>query len=143
MYEVISFKNSNELQARSFIKISNVKSMRPGIFKNKIYYHLIFETIFDRLKSMPGNWSDTQPANSDTQTLIDQAKSEVEKKENYPLPPYKAISFKSQVVAGMNFIVKVHVNTDKCIVHTSENISSSSWKRYTGTGKQTERTNCR
>lgn len=89
--------------------------MRPDNFKNKIYYHLIFETIFDRLKSMPGSWSDTQPANSDTQTLIDQVKSEVAKKENYPLAPYKAISFKSQVVAGMNFIVKVQVNTDKYI----------------------------
>lgn len=84
MYEVISFKNSNELQARNVIKISKVKSIRPDNFKNKIYYHLIFETIFDRLKSMPGSWSDTQPANSDTQTLIDQVKSEVAKKENYP-----------------------------------------------------------
>lgn len=64
---------------------------------------------------VPGGWTDTQQADADTQALINQVKGAVSRQENYPLEPYTAISFKSQVVAGVNFIVKVRVNTDDYI----------------------------
>lgn len=63
-------------------------------------------------KITAGGWSGAQPANDETQALIDQVKEAVQVQENFPLAPYRAISFKSQIVAGTNYIVKVNVNTD-------------------------------
>lgn len=59
-----------------------------------------------------GGWTGPQPANEEIQALIDQVKEAVQVQENFPLPPYRAISFISQIVAGTNYIVKVKVNTD-------------------------------
>lgn len=63
----------------------------------------------------PGGWTEEQAADGATQTLIDQVKIDVAKRVDYPLALYKAISFKSQVVNGVNFNVKVQVDTNKYI----------------------------
>lgn len=59
-----------------------------------------------------GGWTVPQAANDEIQALIEQVKEAVQEQENFPLAPYRAISFKSQLVAGTNYIVKVKVNTD-------------------------------
>ncbi|XP_053421750.1 cystatin-B [Nycticebus coucang] len=59
--------------------------------------------------------SATQPATANTQDIADQVKSQLEEKENKKFPVFKAVSFKSQVVAGTNFFIKVHVGDEKFI----------------------------
>ncbi|XP_023373871.1 cystatin-B isoform X2 [Otolemur garnettii] len=44
-----------------------------------------------------------------------QVKSQLEEKENKKFPVFKAVSFKSQVVAGTNFFIKVHVGDEKFV----------------------------
>ncbi|ELV10333.1 cystatin-B [Tupaia chinensis] len=62
-----------------------------------------------------GGTSDTKPATAETQDLVDQVKHELEEKENKKFPVFKATSFKSQVVAGTNYFVKVHVGGEEFI----------------------------
>lgn len=62
-----------------------------------------------------GGWTDAQAANAEIQELINQVNEAVQEQENFPLAPYDAISFISQIVAGTNYIVKVQVNTDEFI----------------------------
>uniref|UniRef100_A0A8C9LHD1 Cystatin-B n=1 Tax=Piliocolobus tephrosceles TaxID=591936 RepID=A0A8C9LHD1_9PRIM len=46
--------------------------------------------------------SAVQPATAETQDIADQVRSQLEEKENKKFPVFKAVSFKSQVVAGTN-----------------------------------------
>ncbi|XP_040842614.1 cystatin-B [Ochotona curzoniae] len=65
---------------------------------------------------MCGGPSATQPATAETQHIADQVKSQLEEKENRKYNEFKAVSFKSQVVAGTNYFIKVHVG-DGSFVH--------------------------
>ncbi|PNI55803.1 CSTB isoform 3 [Pan troglodytes] len=56
---------------------------------------------------MCGAPSATQPATAETQHIADQVRSQLEEKENKKFPVFKAVSFKSQVVAGTNYFIKV------------------------------------
>uniref|UniRef100_A0A8C9PJS2 Cystatin-B n=1 Tax=Spermophilus dauricus TaxID=99837 RepID=A0A8C9PJS2_SPEDA len=47
-------------------------------------------------------------SHSKTQDITNQVKSQLEEKENQKFPVFKAVSFKSQVVAGTNFFIKVN-----------------------------------
>lgn len=49
-----------------------------------------------------GGWTDAQAANAEIQELINQVNEAVQEQENFPLAPYDAISFISQIVAGTN-----------------------------------------
>ncbi|XP_062964773.1 cystatin-B [Cynocephalus volans] len=61
---------------------------------------------------MCGAASATQPATAETQDIADQVRAQLEEKEKKKFPVFKAVSFKSQVVAGMNYFIKVHVGDD-------------------------------
>ncbi|XP_008055050.1 cystatin-B [Carlito syrichta] len=61
---------------------------------------------------MCGAPTSTQPATDEIQHIADQVKSQLEKKENKTFPVFKAMSFKSQLVAGTNYFIKVHVGGD-------------------------------
>ncbi|XP_008587686.1 PREDICTED: cystatin-B [Galeopterus variegatus] len=61
---------------------------------------------------MCGAASATQPATAETQDIADQVRAQLEEKEKKKFPIFKAVSFKSQVVAGMNYFIKVHVGDD-------------------------------
>ncbi|KAK7898300.1 hypothetical protein WMY93_019153 [Mugilogobius chulae] len=55
----------------------------------------------------------TRPANEDVQDICNFVKSDVEKRMGKTYDTYQAISYKTQTVAGCNYIVKVHVGGDQ------------------------------
>ncbi|XP_075398351.1 cystatin-B-like [Tenrec ecaudatus] len=61
---------------------------------------------------MCGGTSATKPATAEIQEIADKVRCEVEAKENKRFPEFKAVEYKSQVVAGMNFFIKVHTGDD-------------------------------
>ncbi|XP_061278900.1 cystatin-B [Bos javanicus] len=63
-------------------------------------------------KMMCGGTSTTQPATAETQAIADKVKSQLEEKENKKFPVFKALEFKSQLVAGKNYFIKVQVDED-------------------------------
>ncbi|KAL9641443.1 hypothetical protein ABK040_013369 [Willaertia magna] len=64
---------------------------------------------------MAGGLHNAQPADQEVQNVVDAVKGEVESKLNKKLNKFQAISYRSQVVAGMNYFVKVEIDDD--IVH--------------------------
>ncbi|CAI9175979.1 unnamed protein product [Rangifer tarandus platyrhynchus] len=59
-----------------------------------------------------GGFSETQPATAKTQAIADQVKSQLEEKVDKKFPMFKAVEFRSQVVAGVNYLIKVQVDED-------------------------------
>ncbi|XP_055975215.1 cystatin-B [Sorex fumeus] len=55
----------------------------------------------------------TQPATPDTQAIADQVRAQLEEKENRKFNTFKAVEYKSQVVAGRNYFIKVQVDEDE------------------------------
>nr|ABN71232.1 cystatin B protein [Sus scrofa] len=64
---------------------------------------------------MCGAPSATQPATAEIQAIADKVKSQLEEKENKTFPVFKAVEFKSQVVAGRNLFIKVQVDDDNFV----------------------------
>uniref|UniRef100_A0A8C3JKN1 Cystatin domain-containing protein n=1 Tax=Calidris pygmaea TaxID=425635 RepID=A0A8C3JKN1_9CHAR len=65
---------------------------------------------------MTGGLSDTQPATPEIQRIADEVKPQFESKENRTCEIFKAIKYRSQVVAGVNYFIKVQVS-DTDYVH--------------------------
>ncbi|KAM5275553.1 cystatin-B [Hipposideros larvatus] len=61
---------------------------------------------------MCGGCSAAQPATDEIQSIADEVKSQLENKANKKYPLFKAVEFKSQVVAGTNYFIKVQVDND-------------------------------
>ncbi|EPY83890.1 cystatin-B-like [Camelus bactrianus] len=64
---------------------------------------------------MCGASSATQPATAEIQAIADQVKAQLEEKENKKFSLFKAVEFKSQVVAGRNFFIKVQVDDEEFV----------------------------
>ncbi|XP_066091441.1 cystatin-B [Saccopteryx bilineata] len=64
---------------------------------------------------MCGGCTATQPATADVQAIADQVKPQLEAKENKNYTMFKAVEFKSQIVAGTNYFIKVQVADDDFI----------------------------
>ncbi|XP_075399458.1 cystatin-B-like [Tenrec ecaudatus] len=62
-----------------------------------------------------GGLSATKPATAEIQEIADKVRCEVEEKEHKKFPEFKAVEYKSQVVAGTNFFIKVHVGNDNFV----------------------------
>ncbi|XP_070453582.1 cystatin-B [Equus przewalskii] len=85
---------------------------------------------------MCGAPSVTQPATAETQAIADQVKSQLEEKENKKFPIFKAVEFRSQVVAGTNHFIKVQVGDDdfvhirvfKSLPHENKPLALSSYQ---------------
>ncbi|CAH3152445.1 unnamed protein product [Porites evermanni] len=58
---------------------------------------------------VPGELSPLKPADVEVQKICDQVKLQAEKMAGQEFPEFKAISYKTQVVAGINYFIKVHV----------------------------------
>ncbi|NXO59707.1 CYTA protein, partial [Aramus guarauna] len=59
---------------------------------------------------MPGGLSETKPATPEVQHIVNEVKSQFESKENRTYGIFEAIAYKTQVVAGINYFVKVQVS---------------------------------
>lgn len=70
---------------------------------------------------VPGGVSDPKPASSEIQTLIESVKPSLEgsisAEKRGRLHPFKAVSYKTQVVAGLNYFVKVAIDDGKEYLH--------------------------
>ncbi|XP_060610746.2 cystatin-B-like [Anolis sagrei] len=62
-----------------------------------------------------GGASETKPATEETQQIIQHVKAQLEEKEGKTFDVFTAVGFKTQVVAGVNYFVKVHVGDDEYI----------------------------
>ncbi|XP_074013795.1 cystatin-A-like [Numenius arquata] len=58
---------------------------------------------------MPGGLSDTQPATPEVQQIANEVKPQLESRENRTYGIFNAIVYRSQVVAGINYFIKVQV----------------------------------
>ncbi|KAG0720386.1 Cystatin-A [Chionoecetes opilio] len=62
--------------------------------------------------SMPGGTSGEKPANPEVQGIIDSIKPELEKQLEHTLPQLTLLSYKTQVVAGINYFAKMNAGCD-------------------------------
>ncbi|XP_065680692.1 cystatin-A-like [Hydra vulgaris] len=62
--------------------------------------------------SMPGGTTAMKDATDEVQHIIEKVKDQVLGKVNDALENYKAISFKTQVVAGVNYFIKVDIGNE-------------------------------
>ncbi|XP_033001618.1 cystatin-B-like [Lacerta agilis] len=60
-----------------------------------------------------GGLSPAQPATPEIQAIADQVKYQLEAKLNQAFNLFKAIEFRTQVVAGTNYFIKVQYAEDK------------------------------
>ncbi|XP_039713748.1 cystatin-B-like [Pteropus medius] len=65
---------------------------------------------------MLGGTSATQPATPEIQAIADQVKCQLEQKTKKKYPIFKAVEFKSQMVGGTNYFIKVQVG-DNDFIH--------------------------
>ncbi|KAM9203294.1 cystatin-A-like [Mergus octosetaceus] len=58
----------------------------------------------------PGGLSETQPATPEIQHIADQVKAEFERRQNRTFDIFQAIVYRTQVVAGINYFIKVQIS---------------------------------
>ncbi|XP_070263209.1 cystatin-B-like [Myotis yumanensis] len=56
--------------------------------------------------------SEVEPATAEIQAIADKVKSQLEEKENKKYPTFKATEYRSQLVQGTNYFIKVQVADD-------------------------------
>ncbi|XP_036307115.1 cystatin-B-like [Pipistrellus kuhlii] len=59
-----------------------------------------------------GGTSAAKPATAEIQAIADKVKPQLEEKANKKYPTFKATEYKSQLVAGTNYFIKVQVEDD-------------------------------
>ncbi|XP_039600054.1 cystatin-B-like [Polypterus senegalus] len=62
-----------------------------------------------------GGTSDAKPADAEVQKICDEVKPQVESQTNRTYGTFKAVQYKSQMVAGTNYFIKVHVGGEEYI----------------------------
>ncbi|NXQ98367.1 CYTA protein, partial [Sagittarius serpentarius] len=64
---------------------------------------------------MPGGLSETKPATPEVQHIVNEVKPQFESRENKTYDIFKAILYRAQVVAGINYFIKVQVCDDEYV----------------------------
>ncbi|KAG7262261.1 hypothetical protein CRUP_000082 [Coryphaenoides rupestris] len=64
------------------------------------------------MATMSGGLSEVRAANEEVQAICDQVKASAEGKTNKTYEVFVAKSFKTQVVAGTNYFIKVHLGRE-------------------------------
>ncbi|XP_074857285.1 cystatin-B-like [Carettochelys insculpta] len=85
---------------------------------------------------MCGGLTGVQPATPETQQIVDEVKQHVEEKEGKTFDVFMAVEYKTQLVAGMNYFIKVHVGNDeffhlrvfKSLPHENKPLSLTSYQ---------------
>ncbi|KAL6029939.1 hypothetical protein STEG23_028867 [Scotinomys teguina] len=67
-------------------------------------------------KMIPGGLSDAKPATPEIQKITDQVRAQLEEKTNEKYEKFEAVQYKTQVVAGIHYFIKVNVGND-CYIH--------------------------
>ncbi|XP_008101925.1 cystatin-A [Anolis carolinensis] len=82
-----------------------------------------------------GGLSEVKPATPEIQEMVDQTKGEIEKKENKTYSIFKAIEYRTQLVSGTNYFIKVdggkeylHVRIYKPLPQSGEKPSLTSYQ---------------
>ncbi|XP_053645676.1 cystatin-B isoform X2 [Cherax quadricarinatus] len=65
---------------------------------------------------MPGGTSEVKPPNEEVQQLLLSVKDQVEEKLGRSVSQFKLLSYKTQVVAGMNYFAKIDIGEED-VVH--------------------------
>ncbi|XP_059543662.1 cystatin-A [Myotis daubentonii] len=64
---------------------------------------------------MPGGLTEAKPATPEVQEIADEVKPQLEAQTNETYEEFQAIEYKTQVVAGINYYIKVRVGHDSYI----------------------------
>ncbi|XP_036907439.1 cystatin-A [Sturnira hondurensis] len=64
---------------------------------------------------MPGGLTEAKPATPEIQKIADEVKPQLEEKTNETYEEFEAIEYKTQVVAGINYYIKVRVGHNSYI----------------------------
>ncbi|CAM2097295.1 cystatin-B-like isoform X2 [Lepidochelys kempii] len=83
-----------------------------------------------------GGLTGVRPATPETQQILDEVKLQVEEKEGKKFEVFTAVEFKTQLVAGINYFIKVHVGNEeflhlrvfKSLPHENKPLSLSSYQ---------------
>ncbi|XP_038242651.1 cystatin-B-like isoform X2 [Dermochelys coriacea] len=83
-----------------------------------------------------GGLAGAQPATAETQQMVDEVKLQVEEKEGKKFEVFTAVEFKTQLVAGINYFIKVHVGNEeflhlrvfKSLPHENKSLSLCSYQ---------------
>uniref|UniRef100_A0A3Q3AA75 Cystatin-B n=1 Tax=Kryptolebias marmoratus TaxID=37003 RepID=A0A3Q3AA75_KRYMA len=78
-----------------------------------------------------GGWSETNPATEEIQKICDQVKVQVEERTGNTFKEFKVIVYRSQVVKGMNYLMKVRVGENQYF-HIQVYVSLSKNVQLTG-----------
>ncbi|XP_026531242.1 cystatin-A [Notechis scutatus] len=60
-----------------------------------------------------GGLSEPKAATAETQQITQEIKSQLEEKESRKFGTFDAVSYKTQVVAGINYFIKIHVGNEE------------------------------
>uniref|UniRef100_A0A8C8YVM4 Cystatin A n=1 Tax=Prolemur simus TaxID=1328070 RepID=A0A8C8YVM4_PROSS len=64
---------------------------------------------------IPGGLTEAKPATPEIQEIADKVKSQLEEKTNETYEEFEAEEYKTQVVAGINYYIKVRVGENRYI----------------------------
>ncbi|XP_038202353.1 cystatin-A [Arvicola amphibius] len=64
---------------------------------------------------IPGGLTEARPATPEIQEIADKIRGKLEEKTNEKYEKFEAIEYKSQVVAGINYFIKMDVGNDNYI----------------------------
>jgi len=64
---------------------------------------------------MLGGFGDAKPADDEVKKVVNETKADVEKKLGTTFNVFEPVCYKTQVVAGVNYLVKIKVDGDKYV----------------------------
>ncbi|XP_037391209.1 cystatin-A-like isoform X2 [Pygocentrus nattereri] len=66
--------------------------------------------------AMPGGWTDWKDANEEVKELCKKVKPIVEKQTGKQFAVFETLTFRTQIVAGKNYNIKVYAGNNMCAV---------------------------